>query len=50
MLTDKQLECATRKLCQIRGIDPDSFIVIENKCGPGGVILDVLTMSNHGVF
>lgn len=38
-LTKDQLEAAARRLCEVRGIDPDHF--------PGGRLLSVWTRPEH---
>ena len=44
-MTDKQIEIAARRLCEIRGIDPDKRVSHGADPSPDGVICDVLLYS-----
>ena len=40
-MTDPQIEAAARKLCELRGQDPNKQTTRNPKPGPGGVVYDI---------
>ena len=45
MLSEEQIERAARKLCELRGIDPDALVSHEADPSPGGFLPDILLYS-----
>ena len=45
MLTEEQIELAARKLCEMRGIDPDALVSHGPDPSPGGYVHAVLLHS-----